>query len=157
MMETIRAWVGRSFRNRIFVAMLAATLLPLLVCGGLMLNLQVTRSQESLAQESHAQLAALGGALDDFRDACWDIARTLSDSTVVRSALRRGGEDSRTLYQVLFRTAESLRPYARLDIYDRQGVCRYTTASTPPSGERDPGWGILWDAGQEEGLALRAG
>ena len=157
MMETIRAWVGRSFRNRIFVAMLAATLLPLLVCGGLMLNLQVTRSQESLAQESHAQLAALGGALDDFRDACWDIARTLSDSTVVRSALRRGGEDSRTLYQVLFRTAESLRPYARFDIYDRHGVCRYTTASTPPSGERDPGWGILWDAGQEEGLALRAG
>ena len=128
MMETIRAWVGRSFRNRIFVAMLAATLLPLLVCGGLMLNLQVTRSQESLAQESHAQLAALGGALDDFRDACRDIARTLSDSTVVRSALRRGGEDSRTLYQVLFRTAESLRPYARFDIYDRQGVCRYTTA-----------------------------
>ena len=157
MMETIRAWVGRSFRNRIFVAMLAATLLPLLVCGGLMLNLQVTRSQESLAQESHAQLAALGGALDDFRDACRDIARTLSDSTVVRSALRRGGEDSRTLYQVLFRTAESLRPYARFDIYDRQGVCRYTTASTPPLGERDPGWGILWDAGQEEGLALRAG
>lgn len=157
MMETFRAWVGRSFRNRIFVAMLAATLLPLLVCGGLMLNLQVTRSQESLAQESHAQLAALGGALDDFRDACRDIARTLSDSTVVRSALRRGGEDSRTLYQVLFRTAESLRPYARFDIYDQQGVCRYTTASTPPLGERDPGWGILWDAGQEEGLALRAG
>ena len=157
MTDILRAWVGRSFRNRIFVAMLAATLLPLLVCGGLMLNLQVTRSQESLAQESHAQLAALGGALDDFRDACRDIARTLSDSTVVRSALRRGGEDSRTLYQVLFRTAESLRPYARFDIYDRQGVCRYTTASTPPSGERDPGWGILWDAGQEEGLALRAG
>ena len=76
---------------------------------------------------------------------------------MVRSALRRGGEDSRTLYQVLFRTAESLRPYARFDIYDRQGVCRYTTASTPPLGERDPGWGILWDAGQEEGLALRAG
>ena len=157
MMETIRAWVGRSFRNRIFVAMLAATLLPLLVCGGLMLNLQVTRSQESLAQESHAQLAALGGALDDFRDACRDIARTLSDSTVVRSALRRGGEDSRTLYQVLFRTAEPLRPYARFDIYDGQGVCCYTTASAPPSGELDPGWGILWDAGQEEGLALRAG
>ena len=157
MMETFQAWVGRSFRNRIFVAMLAATLLPLLVCGGLMLNLQVTRSQESLAQESHAQLAALGGALDDFRDACRDIARTLSDSTVVRSALRRGGEDSRTLYQVLFRTAEPLRPYARFDIYDRQGVCRYTTASAPPSGELDPGWGILWDAGQEEGLALRAG
>ena len=125
MTDILRAWVGRSFRNRIFVAMLAATLLPLLVCGGLMLNLQVTRSQESLAQESHAQLAALGGALDDFRDACRDIARTLSDSTVVRSALRRGGEDSRTLYQVLFRTAESLRPYARFDIYDRQGVCHY--------------------------------
>ena len=157
MMETFQAWVGRSFRNRIFVAMLAATLLPLLVCGGLMLNLQVTRSQESLAQESHAQLAALGAALDDFRETCRDIAGSLADSTVVRSALRRGGEDSRTLYQVLFRTAEPLRPYARFDIYDRQGVCRYTTASAPPSGELDPGWGILWDAGQEEGLALRAG
>ena len=92
MTDILRAWVGRSFRNRIFVAMLAATLLPLLVCGGLMLNLQVVRSQESLAQESHAQLAALGAALDDFRDACRDIARTLTDSTVVRSALRRAGD-----------------------------------------------------------------
>ena len=157
MTDILRAWVGRSFRNRIFVAMLAATLLPLLVCGGLMLNLQVVRSQESLAQESHAQLAALGAALDDFRETCRDIAGSLADSTVVHSALRRGGGDSRTLYQVLYRTTEPLRPYARFDIYDGQGVCCYTTASAPPSGELDPGWGVLWDAGQEDGLALRAG
>ena len=91
MTDILRAWVGRSFRNRIFVAMLAATLLPLLVCGGLMLNLQVVRSQESLAQESHAQLAALGAALDDFRETCRDIAGSLADSTVVHSALRRRG------------------------------------------------------------------
>lgn len=157
MMDILRAWVGRSFRNRIFVAMLAATLLPLLVCGGLMLNLQVVRSQESLAQESHAQLAALGAALDGFRETCRDIAGSLADSTVVHSALRRGGGDSRTLYQVLYRTTEPLRPYARFDIYDGQGVCCYTTSSAPPSGELDPGWGVLWDAGQKEGLALRAG
>lgn len=157
MRDALRAWVGRSFRNRIFIAMLAATLLPLLACGGLMLNLQVARSQESLAREAHAQLAALGGALDGFRDSCRDIARALSDSTVVRSALRRGGGDSRTLYQVLFRTTEPLRPYARFDVYDREGVCRYTTASTPPAEKQDPGWGILRDAGEQDGLALRAG
>ena len=90
MTDILRAWVGRSFRNRIFVAMLAATLLPLLVCGGLMLNLQVVRSQESLAQESHAQLAALGAVVGRLGVSTWCTAVSGGRSAVVPAASGQG-------------------------------------------------------------------
>lgn len=155
--EKLRRWVGRSFRNRIFVTVLAAALLPLLACGGLLLRLQMVRAEESLAQEAAGQLADLEDALHGFWTDCRQICQTLAESTVVHSALRRGGGDSRTLYQVLYRRTESLRPYARFDVYDSEGVCRYTTASTPPAGALDPGWGVLRAAGETDGLALLAG
>lgn len=89
--ETLRRWVGRSFRNRIFVTVLAAALVPLLACGGLLLHLQVVRAEESLAQEAAGQLADLEDALQGFWDGCQQNFQALVGSTVVHSALRRGG------------------------------------------------------------------
>lgn len=153
----MKSWVRRSFRNRVFVTMLLAALLPLLLCGALMMRLQIVRSEERLEEDAQAQLAELSGALDGFRDLCEEAMEGLTDSTVVRSALRRGGGDSRTLYQVLFQTARPLEDYVRFDIYDREGVCRYTTASSLPEGTLDPDWGILRSARESEGAALQSG
>lgn len=153
----MRGWVRRSFRNRIFVTMLLAALLPLLLCGALLMRLQIVRSEERLEEEARIQLAEMSGALDGFRSDCEAAMEDLLDSTVVRSALRRGGGSSRTLYQVLFRTARALEDYVRFDIYDREGVCRYTTASSLPEGTLDPHWGILRSARETEGMALQAG
>ncbi len=153
----MRGWVRRSFRNRLFVTMLASALLPLLLCGWLLLRLQIVRSEERLARDARTQLEALDGALDGLLAAGGRAAEELADSTVVRSALRRGGGDSRTLYQVLFRSTRPLTDYVRFDVYDREGVCRYTTAETLPGGTLDPDWGVLRAAGEEAGTALRAG
>ena len=104
----MRTWVRRSFRNRIFVTMLLAALLPLLLCGALMMRLQIVRSEERLEEDARTQLAELSEALDGFRDLCEEAMEELTGSTVVRSALRRGGGASRTLYQVLFQTARPM-------------------------------------------------
>lgn len=153
----MRAWVRRSFRNRIFVTMLAATLLPLLLCGVLMMRLQVVRSEDSLAIQAQAQLQEMEAAFDRLQNACRRTADELAGSTVVHSALRRGGGDSRTLYQVLFRTTAPLRGYARFDVYDSEGVCSYTTSGALSGEPEDTGWGIFRAAGETEGLVLRSG
>ena len=152
----MRAWVRRSFRNRIFVTMLLGTLAVLLLCGGLMMRLQVARSEDRLAQEAEQQLAGLARALDGFQDQCREALEDMAASSVFHSALRRGGRDSRTLYQVLFRSTEHLRSYASFDVYDSGGQCCYTTAAS--YGESlDTGWGLLRAAGESEGVVFRAG
>ena len=152
----MRAWIRRSFRNRVFVTMLLAMLAVLLLCGGLMMRLQVDRSEDSLAREAAQQLEELGRALDGFQADCRKTMERLAESTVVHSALRRGGGDSRTLYQVLFRTTEHLRAYARFEVYDSEGCCRYTTASAY-GDDRMVEWGILRAAGETEGVVFRTG
>lgn len=152
----MRRWIHRSFRNRVFVTMLLATLAVLLLCGGLMMRLQVERSEDSLAREAAQQLAGLEEAWGGFQDACRGTLEQMTGSTVVHSALRRGGGDSRTLYQVLFRTTEPLRDYARFDVYDSAGCCRYTTASAY-GDDLDTGWGLLRAAGASESVIFRTG
>lgn len=151
----MKNWIRGSFRNRSFITMLLATLLPLLLCGALMMRLQVVRSEESLTDRAQAQLEALSGALDDFQTVCEPALKELSAGTVVHSALRRGGGDSRTLYQVLFRAAAHLEDYVRLDVYDGDGNCRYSTANLSES--LDPNWGVLRAAGESPDTVLHAG
>lgn len=152
----MRAWIDKSFRNRIFMTMLLSSLLPLLLCGVLLLRLQVVRSEQSMAGDAGKQLAELESVLDGFRAACGGTMEELAGSTVVHSALRRGGGNSRTLYQVLFRAAQPLEDAVRLDVYDRDGVCRYTTAVSLPDEPLDPGWGVLRAAREEDGMVLRS-
>jgi len=144
----------QSFRNRIFVTVLVAILLPLLLCGALMMRLLIVRSEESLAREAEEQLTALSEAVQDLREDCGAVVGELMDSTVLRSALRRGGGDSRTLYQVLSRAVRPLEGSVRLDVYDREGVRRYTTSELS-GGALDVDWGILRAAGEAEDIIFR--
>ena len=153
----MREWIRRSFRNRMFVTVLLATLLPLMLCGVLMMQVQLLRSEVNLRKQAEEQLAELEQVLEDVCAACERMTGRLADSTVVRSALRRGGGDSRTLYQVLFQTTVELRELAQFDIYDSAGECCYTTGSTLPAERLDPDWGVLYAARQAEVLVFRAG
>lgn len=150
----VKAWVRRSFRNRIFVTMLLAILLPLLLCGALMMRLLIVRSEESLAAEAEEQLTDLSAAVEGLQEDCGAVIGELMDSTVLRSALRRGGGDSRTLYQVLSRAAGPMRDAVRLEVYDREGMRCYTTSGLP-GGVLAADWGILRAAGEAEDVIFR--
>lgn len=150
----VKTWVRRSFRNRIFVTMLLAILLPLLLCGALMMRLLIVRSEMSLAREAEEQLTDLSQVVEDLREDCGAVIGDLMDSTVLRSALRRGGGGSRTLYQVLSRAAGPMRDAVRLDVYDREGLRCYTTSGLP-GGVLEMDWGILRAAGEAEDVIFR--
>jgi len=151
----MRAWVKRSFKNRIFITVLLVALLPLFLCAVLMIQIQIRRSERELVQQAHVELDSMAGALTEALKGVETITQELAKSTVVRSTMRRGGNDSRILYQYLFRSTNEFRSVAQFDIYDESGLCRYTTASDLPGDALDPDWGILYAAGNSEEFVLQ--
>ena len=151
----MREWIERSFRNRIFFTVLLVALVPLLLCDVLMTQMMIARSERALSVEAQEEMAVLGEQLDAVLDGSADAVTLLARSTVTRSALRRGGDDSRTLYQLLHRDTVALRAYADFEIYDADGACLYTTAAEQPAA-RSTDWGVLCAAQKENGTVLRA-
>lgn len=152
----MREWIERSFRNRIFFTVLLVALVPLLLCDVLMTQVMIARSERTLAREAQEEMDALGAQLDAQLDESVSAARELAESTVARSALRRGGNDSRTLYQLLHRDTVALRAYADFEIYNAEGECLYTTAAEQSAVRRDTDWGLLYAARTAGDTVLRA-
>lgn len=151
------AWIKSSFRNRLFLTLLLATLLPLLLCDVVMMRIIIARSDRALAAQASAGFSLLHEEMDWLLDTLEDVADGLTGSTAVHSALRRGGDDSRLLYQVLFQNTEQMRDYAQFDIYDSFGRCCYSTASPLADERLDPAWGVLYSAGRSRELVYRSG
>lgn len=153
----MRAWIRNSFRHRIFLLVLLATLLPLLLCDVVMMRIIVARNEGTLARQAEAELSGLQEDMDWLMDSLEEVSGSLAGNTVVRSALRRGSGDSRLLYQVLYQNSEQMRDYARFDIYDSSGQCQYSTANVIAMEALDPAWGILYSAGKSRELVYRSG
>lgn len=151
------AWIKSSFRNRLFVTLLLATLLPLLLCDVVMMRIIITRNERALAEQASAGLARLHEDMDWLLDELESAADSLAANTAVHSALRRGDNDSRLLYQVLYQNTQQMREYARFDIYDRFGQCRYSTDNVVAEEQLDPAWGVLYSAGKSRDLVYRSG
>lgn len=145
-------WIRRSFRNRIFMTVLLVTLVPLLLCDVFMMQIVVGRSEKSLELQAQQEMERLSQSLDTALEEISCSIEELCDSTVVRSALRRDGEDSRLLYQLLYQKTSASRTYASFGIYDEEGRCRYNTDAGQTGGDLDAGWGLLRAAGQGQGL-----
>lgn len=150
----MKNWIERSFRNRIFLTVLLVALVPLLLCDVLMTQVMIARSEYALRTDAYAEMTELTGKLDDVLAQCADRAEALAQSTVTRSALRRGGDGSRTLYQLLYRSTVALRDYADFEIYSADGQCLYTTGAESDA-ERSTDWGALYAAGRSKTTEVR--
>ena len=55
----MRAWLERSFRNRIFLTVLLVALVPLLLCDVLMTQVMIFRSEHTLRTDAQEEMALL--------------------------------------------------------------------------------------------------
>ena len=60
----MRAWLERSFRNRIFLTVLLVALVPLLLCDVLMTQVMIFRSEHTLRTDAQEEMALLTTQLD---------------------------------------------------------------------------------------------
>ncbi|MGI5977662.1 MAG: histidine kinase [Candidatus Limivicinus sp.] len=153
----MRSWLRKSFRNQILAMVLFVTMVPLLLCGALMLQLQVARITGGQEESARTQLDSLEAAMDELGQQLEDVTKDLSESTIVRSALRSESSASRSLYQVLSRDTAALRELADFEICFADGNCGYTTDPLENMGRYDTDWGILARAGESDELIYRAG
>lgn len=142
-----------SFRRRLFAAFLIVSLIPLVVSSALLL--QVFRYRMTAASEREAQ-TYLESALSAMDEAAEDFLRvrdTLRESALLRSALAGGSVSSTRVYNELFRATEGLRGYASFDIYDADGMFRWSTQNLPRDAALPVSWGAL-HAAQEDTDAI---
>lgn len=137
-----------SFRHRLNRAFLAVSLIPLLLCSALMLEIFRSRMESSARETAQHQLTSSLEALDALSQGFSRVTRTLSRDTMVCQALFDGEAEDAQVYDRLFSATESLRSQARFDLYDISGNFRYSTRSTEGSPRRSTSWGILRMAAQ---------
>lgn len=150
------SWIKSSFRNRIFVTVLLVTLLPMLLCDVFVMQIAISGSENMLRQQATEELGRLEEKLKGMLEQADEVTEELAESTVVRSALRRGGSDSRLLYQFLYQKSSQMRDYAVAEIYDGEGRRLYSSESSPGELKLPTGWGALRSAGETQGLSMQA-
>ena len=132
-----------SFRSRLFAAFLIVSLIPLAVSSALMLQIFRFRMTGTTEREAQAYLenacSALDAAADGF-ERVWDDLRA---SAVLRAALGGASVSSVRVYDELYRATEGLRGYASFDIYDAEGMFRWSTQSLPRAEALPADWGAL--------------
>ena len=120
-----------SFRRRLFVGFLAASLIPTLACSAMMLQVFRLRMAGEAEREMSEHLAAASAALDTAFDAFSQAASRLQGSAIAARALAGDGATEDTLVNgELFAAAGEARSYAAFDLYDLGGRRRYS----PPAG-----------------------
>ena len=143
-----------SFRGRLFCSFLVMSLVPLLVCSAMLLQIFRLRMTSAARQEMTSQLDTISHTLDTAFRSFAQTAELLQGNSVVAQALTGSGEEDTLVYQQLFEAAGQAMGQARFDLYDLEGRWRY---STDLQGKDLPtGWGALYGAqSAREGLIYR--
>lgn len=142
--------LNRSFRTRLFAAFLVVSLIPLLLCSAMLLQIfriRMTNSAEESAQEqlSHA-LQSMETVFDGFSLAI----SQLQGNAVLSNALTGDGGPVTQIYSELFTAIGEARTYARFDLYDLEGNWRYSTQQAPELKQLPTNWGVLYAASHGE-------
>ena len=143
-----------SFRTRLFAGFLVASLVPVLLCSAMLLQVFRLRLDSQVDQECREQLGRVMERLDSLYTGFRQTALALQASPYVAPALAGGQETSGMVYSELYSATEGSRSAARFDLCDSQGVCLYSTGSTPLSTPLSPDWGVLYAARQTPALAF---
>ena len=138
--------LSQSFRMRLFAGFLLASLLPLLLCAVMLLQVFRLRLDSQMDSETQGQLSSVTGALDSLYEGFRKVSLALQSSPYVSPALATGQRESDMVYSELYGATEGSRSSARFDLYDAEGNWLYSTGSAAPQGRLPTQWGVLRSA-----------
>lgn len=145
----MRKLLNRSFRSRLFAAFLAVSLVPLLVCSAMLLQIFRLRMTNDARQSSQEHLNNVIKAMDAVFEDCARAVVRLQGDPVLAGALTGGGVNTQ-VYSALFDAIGPVRSYARFDLYDLEGNWRCSTQQAPLQVHLPTNWGVLYAAAHAE-------
>ena len=143
-------FLKNSFRNRLFAALLLCSLIPLLICTALMVQITRLRLDSKTREDGAEQTAALLGSMDLIGEALTASAHRLQDTETAIHGLGDRVVSRLQMNSLLFDATDSYRNLAVFDLYDSSGACRYSTRGTV-SENLPTDWGLLSGAARELG------
>ena len=143
-------FLKNSFRNRLFAALLLCSLIPLLICTALMVQITRLRLDSKTREDGAEQTAALLGSMDLISEALTASAHRLQDTETAIHGLGDRVVSRLQMNSLLFDATDSYRNLAVFDLYDSSGACRYSTRGTV-SENLPTDWGLLFGAAREPG------
>lgn len=145
-----------SFRRRLFVAFLAVSLVPLLLCSAMLLQVFRLRMSDAAQAEAAGYLTGAARILDTAYEKFSQAAGRIQKDRVLAQALVNSEAEGIQVYSRLFSATQESRSYAHFDLYDAQGTWRYSTHNAPDQRQLPTDWGVLQKAGQQTQLELIA-
>ena len=145
-----------SFRQRLNAAFLAVSLVPVLLCSALLLQIFRLRMTADQQQNAEQQLDGACHALSSMQEGLQEAASTLGGSETVLGALSGGWENSASVYSALYDATEDVRRFARFELYDADGTLRYATQTVFGAQTLPVSWGILKEAADADAIVYSA-
>ena len=145
-----------SFRQRLNAAFLAVSLVPVLLCSALLLQIFRLRMTADQQQNAGQQLDGACHALFSMQEGLQEAAITLGGSETVLGALSGGWENSASVYSALYDATEDVRRFARFELYDADGTLRYATQTVLGAQTLPVSWGILKEAADADAIVYSA-
>ena len=153
----MKHFFDRSFRNRLFATFLAASLLPLILCSGMLLQILRVRLEDTARKEAEEQLDSVSAALEQLCQQCTQAALSVQRDPVLSRALTWPEDLEETeIYSRFLDVTKPVRSVTRFDLYNTRGVCLYSTRSIPRAEPLPTNWGLLPAADRAEGLVFSA-
>ena len=135
---------SRSFRNRLLLSFLIASLVPMIICSTMLSQISRIQMTKQLDTDAQTQTAHLMTALDRISDALPGAARALEESRLLPRAFT-SREDTQ-INTALFLATEGSRDLADYSLYDLRGSLRYSTGSVTAGTTLSTRWGVLFAA-----------
>lgn len=145
-----------SFRQRLNAAFLAVSLVPVLLCSALLLQIFRLRMTADQQQNAGQQLDGACHALFSMQEGLQEAAITLGGSETVLGALSGGWENSASVYSALYDATEDVRRFARFELYDAEGTLMYVTQTVHGAQTLPVSWGILKEAADADAIVYSA-
>ena len=143
-----------SFRQKLNAAFLVVSLVATLICSAMLLQIFRLRMDSDAKDAAAQQLDSLEQSLDTLHTGFLESVSSLQANTLVTQALFDADAEDTKVYSKLFDATESVRSFARFDLYDISGRWRYSTQTAPESQTLPTNWGILYEAAQSPGALV---
>lgn len=136
-------YLSGSFRKKLLASFIAISVVPLVLCGFVM----ITVFRHKLRQENHTEAmeeisqecVLLTGQMEEISSSM----EALQGQEMIQSGLSRKNSGDAEVNGLLYEKTQEARNFARFDLLDADGVCRYTTGQGQ-NGESLPAYfGIL--------------
>ncbi len=132
-----------SFRTRLLVSFLLCSLIPLLLCSVMLVQITKLRLNRQAQTEIQQQVTSVSQSMDTVSSGMSHAANLLTRDQIILNALKGYPMKNTLINAHLFIATEEIRSFSSVSLYDLEGNLLCSTDNLPKQDAVPTNWGIL--------------